>query len=247
MIEIACINKGRVNSDKNDDCILINRTIIKDGDAGEECTGICVAAVCDGVGGEAHGATASHIVAETLAGYDYEDICQHKIIDIVNKANESVNAVRVSDPEYCNMASTLAALVCNGDRYYVFNAGDSRVYRMNGIYAEQISSDHSMQNMFRQIGVECPQEQRHVITKYIGMDCNVEPYVYEGSILPDAEEIFFLCSDGIWEFIDLYDVEDYINSDDMTVVSACRNIFDRALANGSDDDMSVIIVRIHKD
>lgn len=52
-----------------------------------------------------------------------------------------------------------------------------------------------------------------------------------------------LTSDGIHEYVDIDTIEDIINGEE-TFEEKCRMIIQKALDNGSEDDMSAVIINI---
>jgi serine/threonine protein phosphatase PrpC len=97
-------------------------------------------AVCDGMGGHDKGDEASRFVCEELKNLSHEDITDGaKLSDILTAIQESaLNKLPA------NCGTTVAGLLAMGSKVIVFNAGDSRVYRVLPEELKYISHDHSL-------------------------------------------------------------------------------------------------------
>lgn len=129
--------------DSQEDCIATGAAICqtdglmsqKDIDADQ-----LLACVCDGLGGHAHGDTASRFVCEQLNSRFSESAFNPPgIREMLSEIQQS--ALRQL-PE--NSGTTVAGLVIQGGRAIVFNAGDSRVYRISPSGLTRLSHDHSL-------------------------------------------------------------------------------------------------------
>lgn len=99
-----------------------------------------VYAVCDGMGGLERGEWASRFVCESLS---------EKLHDIRHPGESIVNLLKEIQWEFEqrgaeNTGTTIAGVVIEGDRTTVFNAGDSRVYKINRDGITYLSHDHSL-------------------------------------------------------------------------------------------------------
>lgn len=239
MLEIAClIDKGK--RPYNDDRAAINSHLVSIGSYSETTEGSCLVVVCDGVGGEKFGNEAAEIVTDTFSRLSGNQLTVEIISEYIKKANEAVIAAQKKDIEHSKMATTIAGLYINGDDFIAFNAGDSRVYRYRS-YISQISKDHSLWQQQLDLRLTPTQGQESVITHFIGGNQAI-PEIVEGTGRVFENDIYILCSDGVWGALEDEDFEKILKQDKKTE-EMCRCIIDLALQKGSDDNLSIIIVR----
>ena len=67
------------------------------------------------------------------------------------------------------MGSTLAALFWCGNKLWVCNIGDSRVFGLHGRHLLQLSVDHTDEAFLRERGIT---NRKPYLTQYLGMDPN---------------------------------------------------------------------------
>lgn len=182
-------------------------------------------AVADGVGGTEKGECASQMAKEYLEAwfenelrkhlehkYSFDDICDEllKKIEMLNK-----DIFYRAGAEAKSMASTLSLLFVYQGMFKVFHIGDSRIYRFRHGRLEQLTKDDSWVMQEIDAGRLNPEEakihpRRHIITGALGAkeDCSI--YEYMGEI--DTADVFLICSDGYYEYIEQGDLE-YLYSD----------------------------------
>lgn len=183
--------------DKNNDCAYIDNQVLSDNDTveGKRRGDSIVAVVCDGVGSTKGGGYAARMVAESFKNTedyisDEKKLSEH-IFDVHNQLKELQKIM----PSYRNMATTVAGIILFKNQYIAFNAGDTRIYKCSKNKIEQISVDHVENN-----GKESNNCKPHnaALTRYLGgYIYNPLPFVTQG--LFDSDDIFLLCSDGIYK------------------------------------------------
>lgn len=144
---------------------------------------LCIAAVCDGIGGLADGAVASSSAVRKLHQW-FDGVKDAKRLglqmrDAVLEINRSI--VAEADREGLRTGTTFSALLLEEDRYYVVHTGDSRIYIRQGSSLTQLTEDQS-------------EEGR--LTACLGHGERTELFYNEGSGDGDC---FLLCSDGLYK------------------------------------------------
>lgn len=127
---------------------------------------------------------------------------------------------------------TFSALIIKSTTAHLFHAGDSRIYRVLGNALEQLTNDHRM----------WVSEDRSYLSRALGinpqldLDYRAEPV--------EVGDTFILATDGVYEYISASSMLGAIahHPDDLDV--AARAIAEQALAQGSDDNLTVQILRI---
>lgn len=232
-------DKGAV-LDSSDDRIFVNGAVIASGEGTFMLEEDGLFAVCDGVGGEAHGDEAAMLAASELSNFLKLGLDQENINLYIEAANDKVIEAQ-RRPGHAHMATTVAGLYVCGDDYWVFNVGDSRVYRYRYPYISLLTTDHTLVREFTDWGMSINPEQEHVITRYIGGNRAI-PSIVDGRDAMGTNDVFLLCSDGAWNVVDDITMEKILASN-TSASEMCNAIYKTALDNQSDDNISVVVVR----
>ena len=240
MLEIACVVEGGVKSPANDDRAAVNEKLVTQGAYSQTAETACLVVICDGVGGEAFGNEAAEIATDIFSRLSGTPLTVDIINEHIIKANEAVIAAQKTDFKHSKMSTTIAGLYINGDDFIAFNVGDSRIYRYRS-YISQISKDHSIRQEQIDLGLEPKPGQESIITRYIG-GRHAVPEIVEGGGRVFDNDIYILCTDGVWGVLEDDDFE-RILSEKNKIDEACQALVDLALKNESQDNLSVIIVR----
>ncbi len=217
--------------------------------------------LCDGMGGHAKGEVASATVCEAISA-SVKQMCpdpegvftDEMLLQAINDAFDSLDAVDPDDGSLKKMGTTMTFLKLHADGATIAHMGDSRVYHVRpGRTPEEtrilfVTEDHSLVNDLVKIGELTPEEartskQKNVITRAMQPHMERRPRAdiyHTVDIRPG--DYFFLCSDGILERWDDYNVRNcfsYSYGDDLTRV---QNIIDETRDNS--DNHTAIIVKI---
>jgi len=126
----------------------------------------------------------------------------------------------------------MSTLVIKGRSAYVFHAGDTRVYRLQGSTLEQLTEDHRVQVAGGQ----------SYLSRALGFQTHLDlDYV---SLAVERGDLFVLVSDGVHEHVGNASIVDLVRAHGDDLDAAARAIVAQALAAGSDDDSSVQLLRV---
>lgn len=126
---------------------------------------------------------------------------------------------------------TLSAVVFKGRTAHIFHVGDSRVYLAGAGNLEQLTRDHRLPVA----------SSEGYLNRALGVDPNVEIDYLAVDLTPG--NVFVLCTDGVHEFVAPREMASLIEqAGDLD--AAARAIVARALANGSNDNVTVQVVRV---
>lgn len=230
----------------NEDRILIGGQLLSSGAASGECAEQIMAVVCDGVGGEPHGGLAASIAAASFRNISDNILSPYTIAEITLGANESIRKWQRKNDEYKKMSTTIAGISLVGKSFLAFNAGDTRVYMYCGGELRQISTDHTKicRKYLREVGEEKGERaEQSVVTRFLGGTGNSWfPSLNQGRI-EESAVLFILCTDGIYKKLENSDFL-CILSCDMSTEEKCQAIMNKAVHNGSTDDMSITVLEI---
>ncbi len=209
--------------------------------------------VADGMGGHLEGGVASSLITQSLEDLQAEQVDSvdafiNKLIDLLKKTNQIIFSISNEMFESKQIiGSTFIILVLFKDRGYVLWAGDSRLYRMRDVYFEQVTVDHTQyealksQHLLDESAAANAQTHpaNHILTRAMGVQEELEFEMLEIDVL--AQDVFLLCSDGLYNVIDqmemgksLYYADDY--------ASALETLINSAVLRGATDNVSAVIV-----
>ncbi|TCS41048.1 bifunctional protein-serine/threonine kinase/phosphatase [Reinekea marinisedimentorum] len=127
---------------------------------------------------------------------------------------------------------TFSALVVKSSTAYIFHTGDNRIYRLNNNRLEALTREHR---------VAAP-EGKHYLKHALGIDARLS-FDYQ-SLKLEAGDTFLLVTDGIFESVTDEAMAGICReyAEDLNV--AAQQIAEQAYLNGSEDNLTVQIVRI---
>ena len=257
---VAASHVGNVRSNNEDNFFLNGKVFFPDTDTSyitDESTG-GLYAVCDGMGGDAHGELASKIAVNTLSEF-FEELYNSKdsFGQAVNRYTETANAklCEVMELNGQRMGTTLALLYVRDDSAVAANIGDSRVYYFKkNFFREnqliQLSKDHNQIRQLIELGVIKKEEakthpSRHTLTQHLGIfphEMIVEPFISQ-PIKPKRGDIFLLCSDGLTDMLEDDEITSIMSSNSELHKTA-EMLVDAALRNGGHDNVTVVLVSV---
>ncbi|XP_058110294.1 putative protein phosphatase 2C 53 isoform X1 [Magnolia sinica] len=161
-------------------------------------------------------------------------------------------------------ACCVTALIKNSD-LIVSNAGDCRAVLSRGGVAESLTDDHrpsreDERDRIENLGgyVDCCRGvwrlqgslavSRGIGDSHLKQWVTAEPETKILRIKPDCE-FLILASDGLWDKVSNQEAVDIARSgclktDEVSMLSACKNLVDLSVLRGSIDDVSVVIIQL---
>jgi len=127
---------------------------------------------------------------------------------------------------------TFSALVIKSNTAHIFYVGDTRVYRVSGNHLEQLTEDHRL----------WVSNDKSYLRRALGMSDQLE--LDYRTIAVEVGDLFILATDGIYEFTEEGIITETINNNSENLNTAASMIIQEALKQGSDDNLSIQIVRI---
>lgn len=202
--------------------------------------------VADGMGGHKAGDIASRYTVEHFI-LNVEKSNEKDAISIINEAVKAVNTELLQKAEesadYEGMGTTLVVATICGNMLKVANVGDSRLYIV-GDDITQITRDHSLVEEMVSIGELDRQQARNhkrknIITRAIGGYEDVEAEMF--CVELEAGDKVFLCSDGLSNMIEDFEILRIINST-SDIEAAVHRLIAVANKNGGKDNISAMII-----
>lgn len=207
---------------------------------------VCV--VADGVGGAAAGevasATATYAVAATalaLFGQDPERVLHAA----AEAARSNVQRGVQADLDRLGMATTLTALVCDGQRVALGHVGDSRAYLLQRGMLTQVSRDHTyVQRLVENGEMDAERARTHPWRNVVLRSVDGDPEHQGIDVVPlevGAGDRFLLCSDGLTDLV-TDEVLGTVLRDLLDPDDAVSRLVEAALAAGGKDNVTCVVV-----
>jgi serine/threonine protein phosphatase PrpC len=208
--------------------------------------------VCDGMGGNAAGETASatavrelveHFSREAALGLSREEQLLRSIVH----ANAQVYQMAQTSEELRGMGTTLVSACLEGRRIVIGNLGDSRAYFLRQGACVQITHDHSFVAEQLRKGSMNEEEAgasplQSLITRAVGVAESVEPDIFRGNLEPG--DILLLTSDGLTRYADSKAIASLILAR-ANLTEACQALIDTAKQQGAVDNVTCLLVQFH--
>ena len=127
---------------------------------------------------------------------------------------------------------TLSALVIKASMAYLFHVGDTRIYRLRDGALEQLTNDHRL----------WISQDENYLSRALGVESLLE---IDYQALPLRQgDIFILATDGVYEHVSAQRLISTIHQYSANLDGAARAMAEAAFDSGSEDNLSVQIVRI---
>ncbi len=216
--------------------------------------------VADGMGGHQAGEVASDLVVKTMHDYierfrkngDVEELVKsdsslssqaNYLNSSIHLANRVVYQFSQSKDSYRGMGSTVSTILVTDDTLIAANVGDSPIYLVRNGTITTLSMPHTViaeQMALNPEGVsQLGKNYRHMLTRAMGIDRNVEPYICE--IQSYKDDTIVIASDGLSDKVTPEEVLDVVcrNRPEKT----CQILVDLANERGGDDNITIIVLK----
>jgi len=127
---------------------------------------------------------------------------------------------------------TFSALVFKSTTAHLFNAGDARIYRISDRHLEQLTEDHRL----------WVSREKSYLSRALGMRERLE--IDYQTCSAAVGDVFVLATDGVYEFVSEEFVVDTVRCYREDLDLAARTIVEKALQQGSNDNLTIQIARI---
>ncbi|HET6627082.1 MAG TPA: protein phosphatase 2C domain-containing protein [Nocardioidaceae bacterium] len=205
--------------------------------------------VADGVGGAAAGEVASASTAFVTASHAM-DAGEHDVLEVLAKAartsHRHLHDGVLQDPSRHGMATTLTAVLSDGERFGIAHAGDSRGYLFRDGILRRLTTDHTLvQQLVDEHRITEAEAARHphrsVVLRYIGGEEEPQPDLHWLDIR--VGDRLLLCSDGLTDLV----AEDQIASlleDDADLERVVGGLVAAALEAGGRDNVTCVVADV---
>lgn len=206
--------------------------------------------VADGLGGHSCGEAASACVRDTLLAElpGPDEDCVRWFEGRIADANGRVLALQ--QERGVVMKSTAVALCIRGDRAAWAHVGDSRLYYIHEGRLKFCTEDHSVAFKKYKAGeisrreIAFDEDQSRLLRTIGGLDHN-EPSICEYEEILSPGDAFFLCSDGVWEFLEEEEIAiDLLKSENAVQWAESLLLRMMERINGENDNLSMLALMV---
>ena len=229
-------NKGRKN--KNEDAVSVVKN--KQAEA--------LAIICDGAGSHSNAAYSSNYIVSTLEK-EWKDITfanfnnmKNWLYDKIEKLNKEL--FEKSQSSNKKMGTTIVVLATFGDKFVVYNIGDSRAYGItNDGDMKVITVEDSFVGALISAGAITEDEakthpEKHVLTQALATKEKINLHTFIDEL--ESYDYFIICSDGLTNMIEKEEIKDIIRNEELSV--AVEKLIDLSVERGGIDNISVAIL-----
>ena len=207
-------------------------------------------AVADGVGssraGEVASSEAVNVLLQEYYFGDYTERSPERFIQSYDYTALHIYDLAEPDGSCNKMMCTLTSLLLKDNKFYITHVGDSKAFLLRNGNFIQLTKDHSVVGRLVRMGFITKEQARthpnkHVILRSLGERPILPADFYSGNI--QAGDIFFLCTDGIFEHFTEEEIRDFLLTK-RHLDEGIGKLIETANIRGGDDNMTVMSIDI---
>lgn len=163
----------------------------------------------------------------------------------ITEAGRKIHQQALYDESLRGMGTTAVAILCEQDKLYIANVGDSRTYLLRDNQITQLTEDHSLVTEQIKAGMIKPDEARshklkNIITRSVGYQEEVDTDVKE--FTPQPGDQLLMCSDGLSNLLEDQEILSIVSSHELSEV--CETLINQANRRGGDDNITVVFLQV---
>ncbi len=256
-IEIFALTDTGSKALTNEDHILAGRFIknrgnlylrLIEGDDFIQDFGLLLA-VSDGIGETAGGDAASQQVLSSFEHRFYASpkarYVQQALLDAMEQANQSILDIHARSPDWSQMGATLCGICLIDNGFYIFNIGNSRVFRYHNQSLRQLTRDDTLTAALTESGhksqIDNLLHEGFYLTSFMGHP-TFNPQIEQGPTF-HTNDILLICTDGLYKKLSDQLTADTFNDPHKPLQDIAQNIIQQMISNGGNDNYSLILVR----
>jgi PPM family protein phosphatase len=222
--------------------------------------------VADGMGGHAAGEVASRVAVDAIAEFveltggnqeitwpfglddsiSYEG---NRLKTAVRHANSRVLEATRESAEYEGMATTVAAVLVDGDVANLAHVGDSRIYVWSAGEITLLTRDHSWVNEQIENGAISPEQARshplrNVVTRALGGRADLVVDIQSRRMAEG--DMLLLCSDGLTTMVPDDEIARVLGESGGDVADAVQSLVGLANERGGEDNITVVLLKFEE-
>lgn len=256
MIEVAGTTDRGSTKPINEDRIVVGNTVVSGGSVlAQRLAPLCVA-VFDGMSTGGHGVEAVGLAcAELAANLDGPAPAStpDELGGLFGEINDVIRDYAQGALGGEGAATTVAGLLfCKDGTLSVFNAGDSRVYRLRDGAIEQLSHDHSILQRLKDEGAlellaGLAESGSHTLTRALGRDED-NPVEFRDCGPARDGDLYLVCTDGVTDGLTDEQLAGVLAGNREPLADRARGLVRRAVRESlSKDNATAVLVQVLAD
>ncbi|MFQ5752819.1 MAG: PP2C family protein-serine/threonine phosphatase [bacterium] len=220
----------------NQDRILVQNSIFKDGLHSFADVENCFCFLADGIGGGPSGELASEFVLEEIRNrIDInDDLSTQRLSDILKSINTDLIKLGQNDPAYKGAGTTLVGLIIKNGNFLLINAGDSETWAFRKDMFFKITEDQVLDSF----------ENNSPITSYFGGKKDALNLDFNTTLRTiHLNDTYLVASDGLFKSISQNQVK-AILSNTKPLLEKADFMLQKSLQKGSEDNISCILIEV---
>lgn len=201
-------------------------------------------AVADGLGGHASGEVASQFALSRLASLllDATKASELSVREALQETHRALCTFSKAEPSLRNMGSTVAGIaVDESGSLHLFHVGDSRIYRRQERFLEQMTVDDRHESGgYGEVDLRSGGTSLLQCLGGVSTPTKIEPHVTSFE-MKGTSETFLLCTDGISDLLSQDELEAALSDSMEQTVDTLLSL---VIAAGAKDNASIILLRL---
>lgn len=216
----------------NQDRVLANREIIRDGIRHIQSVEKAVCIVADGIGSLENSDKAAQFILEKIAPLGLEPTPE-LLLEILATENEKLVNLNQNDPEYYHSGTTLCGIVLNDTEAFTLNVGDSEVLLLReGILS--LITDHQVLD---------DAKPNSPITSFIGTSqAGMEPVIGDRYTRYRSGDLLIVTTDGLRKVFSNKELTELLETPEALAIRA-EKIYKLLKSNAAPDNLGVILIQ----
>lgn len=207
--------------------------------------------VADGMGGHQAGEVASSIACETAISYIQSHVEETNVPSMleacIDAAQSAILTAAEQNSMYKGMGTTATMIFIRNAEMYFAHVGDSRLYQFRHGKLLQCTADHTLVNEMVKEGKITPEEalnheMKHVLTQALGSVKKVHPELAPTGQVVEPGDVFFLCSDGIYDVLQPEEIGRLLNLGSSELAMECIKAL--CMQRVASDNFTAMLVEI---
>ena len=221
---------------------------------------VCVALICDGMGGLCEGEKASQAVTSLFDDWFIKEFknTQDTVVD-KSKLDKSIENIFMNannmllaygNKKEIRIGTTASVILYIEGDYFIYHVGDTRIY----IYSDklqQLTQDHTLVAAKVKNGQLTKQEasrssEKNILIQCVGVNNLLKVQKYHGSCL--SGDIFLLCCDGLYNKLEEIEISDVMRrqkyADENSMQEDVSHLINTVKNRGETDNISGLMIKI---
>ena len=250
VIATACSDMGSRKAVNQDGYFM------KSGHFGKQL--VCLAVLCDGMGGFDSGEKASDWVITNLDTWfstklqsmilqnTIEQKLDEEINIFLNKMNDQL--INYGNQHDIKLGTTCSILLIVGTKLFVYHVGDTRIYQQTKnnialLTEDQTLAARKLRNGEITIDEAKRSPERSVLLQCVGVRNDVLPYKQIGHI--QVNDSFLLCSDGFYHSLSDIEIENIMMQQEIEEINCIlKKSIHKIRTRGEVDDATAIVMKV---